>query len=128
MITTKIGCMTAFRNYTGVYDSPGFSDLDTTPNPSGYIPMLSTQVKDRNGKVVFERDIVEFDAEKYTDGELKSILLCDVIYDPECAGFCLKPVDGDKNTSFPMWKVSDSIAVIGNKYDNPELLKGGQDG
>lgn len=58
MLTTKVACVTAFRNYIGVPALSGFSDLDTTPNPTGYIPMLATGVKDENGQMVFERDVV----------------------------------------------------------------------
>lgn len=112
----KQACVTAFRNYIGVPALSGFSDLDTTPNPTGYIPMLATGVKDENGQMVFERDVVVFDAEKYTDGEVRGLLLCDVKYDPEFGGFCLYPIEGEGDM-FPMWKISESIRIVGNKYE-----------
>lgn len=116
MLTTKVACVTAFRNYIGVPALSGFSDLDTTPNPTGYIPMLATGVKDENGQMVFERDVVVFDAEKYTNGEVRGLLLCDVKYDPEFGGFCLYPIEGEGDM-FPMWKISESIRIVGNKYE-----------
>ena len=74
-----------------------------------------TGVHDKNGKPIFEGDIIEFvkgqkrkDVNSEWEDDKETVL---VEFDGgcfSCAGYC---------------KSEDAITIIGNKYENPELVK-----
>lgn len=72
-----------------------------------------TGLKDKNGKEIYEGDIID-----YFPGKKYGI----IVWDNELAGFCLN-VD---NLRFSWHENNPFIAdykIIGNIYENPELLK-----
>ena len=79
-----------------------------------------TGLTDTNGRKIFEGDIVEGNSEYFTythpygkvvyDGGQYLISFDDVLEDIECLG---------------AW--ANDVEIIGNIYDNPELLKGGNE-
>ena len=81
--------------------------------------MQSTGLKDKNGKEIFEGDIVELKDCGETLGNVK------VYWDDLLALFQLYAVIVDEKE--PMYKVIDdedcSYIVVGNIYENPELLE-----
>lgn len=103
--------------------------LDTIFNDDRVIFMQSTGLKDKNGKLIYEGDIVEYScpAEYCSDGLHKCQECYDneigiVSYDEELALYecrseiCQCPLTDNINTE-------DDLEVIGNIYENPELLK-----
>lgn len=90
------------------------NDADT-----GYIsePMQSTGWVDKNGKEIFEGDIVKIPDDYGVFGK-NAGETCKVIFDSGC--FRLKTSRG-RGRGF--WFEDDStVTIIGNIYENPELL------
>ncbi|HEL1556043.1 TPA: hypothetical protein TXJ05_000177 [Streptococcus suis] len=77
------------------------------------IIMQSTGLFDKNGKEIFEGDVVEVFDSRYT-----------VFYDSENASFRLKPRDKRWNTDYMSnYAHEASFEIIGNIYENPELVE-----
>ena len=84
--------------------------------------MQYTGLKDKNGKEIYEGDIIEIRGQNYK-------YIAEIIWDDEKAGYDLKEI----NTSIPDYLLNmpelfvdriSQIKVIGNIYENPELLEG----
>ena len=81
-----------------------------------------TGLIDKNGKRIWENDIVSFiDCSSTESGYVEHNCVGRVAWDCECA--CVR-VSG--TLSAESWEVLQDCVVIGNIFDNPELL--GQDG
>lgn len=76
-----------------------------------------TGLKDKNGKLVFEGDIIKWD---YAYNEGKSY---QVIYDVGGACFSASREHNGDNTSTIFYNDEQYAEVIGNIHDNPELLE-----
>lgn len=81
--------------------------------------MRPTGLKDKNGKEIFEGDIVKYKYKKCTFTDIAT-------YSKFYAFFGLKDDTGDLICSFD-WLLEnvgkDGFEVIGNIYENPELLE-----
>lgn len=95
--------------------------IEVHPKDDKTIVMQSTGLKDKNGREIYEGNIIRFfdcDGDGYT---------VPVVWDNDYACFS---VDWGSNTltSFDyleeFYTDLKDIEVIGNKYENPELLKG----
>ena len=93
----------------GMYCERDFDDIEL---------MQFTGLKDINGKEVYEGDIIK-DSEDF---------IAQVVYDKEYAGFGLnyQPFDLVDGLSVTFEELKNeyrnAFEVIGNKYENPELL------
>ena len=122
MVTSDVGALTALRNCygnKGLAEQAGFSNIDNQPNPDKFILMQYTGRKDINDKEIFEGDIVSFDD-------------CTSTESGYCERGCIGVVEWcDETVSFEVsnrlsaesYEVLDECVIIGNIYENPELLK-----
>lgn len=85
-----------------------------------------TGLTDKNGKKIFEGDIGRY---KQTDGAKingKSIVcIGKVVYNEKTASFGVDSKDEIGAKNYDYFPIKD-FEIIGNIYDNPELLKGGE--
>jgi uncharacterized phage protein (TIGR01671 family) len=86
-------------------------------NQEDFVLMQYTGLKDKNGKEIYEGDIVRV----ITD---KKGVIGEVVYIPEETAFCVKAKGFE---TFPLGLLSNffEIEVLGNIYENPELLEEG---
>ena len=96
------------------YDEIAFDEVPA----SDFILMRSTGLKDKNGKEIFEGDVVKYKSGCYTYTE-------EVAYNKNFAGFGVRDANADVILTF--WVLAEnidlsSLEVVGNIYQNPELL------
>ena len=105
-----------FKGDTLLLSYDGFA-FDEVP-ASDFILMQSTGSLDKNGNEIFEGDVVKYEAGGDTFTE-------EVAYDKNFAGFGFK--DADDGIIFTFGELTQEIdltsfEVVGNIYQNPELL------
>ena len=78
-----------------------------------------TGLKDKNGKLIWENDIVGFwDAYSTENGHAEMDCIGKVVWDDETISFQVT-----NRLSAESYEVLDECSVIGNIFDNPELLE-----
>ncbi|NQN50354.1 hypothetical protein HPA16_08385 [Streptococcus suis] len=90
---------------------------------SGLVVMQSTGVFDVNGKEIFEGDVAKSTWFKGYDDCVGYRKAGIVVYRDGC--FCIEyPGEAEKGYLSIMLKCAVSVEIIGNIYENPELLEG----
>lgn len=90
--------------------------------PEGdHIPLQFTGSNDKTGKEIYDGDVVSC-GERVGIGRLLKRVKGQVHYVDSCACFCVQISDGDQG--FVSWEFGHyaDFKVIGNIYENPELL------
>ena len=82
--------------------------LQVQNNEKNNILMQCTGVKDKNGRFIYEGDIVERD---HVQGKKQGV----VVFDKEALQF--------RATNMSLYSFKHRSVVIGNIYENPELLE-----
>ena len=78
-----------------------------------------TGLKDKNGKLIWENDIVGYwDAYSTENGQAEAVCDGKVVWDDETISFQVT-----NRLSAESYEVLDECSVIGNIFDNPELLE-----
>ena len=111
-------CFTKYHSFGG-FVNPIKSGEDTVElaHLAGYELMQFTGLTDKNGKEIYEGDLVKANT-PYSTNDLKQ-----VIWDDKRAGFYLK-CDFVAYDPKNLYKMSAfKMEVVGNIYENPKLLK-----
>lgn len=78
-----------------------------------------TGLKDKNGNLIWENDVVGFwDAYSTENGQAEMDCIGKVVWDDETISFQVT-----NRLSAESYEVLDECSVIGNIFDNPELLE-----
>lgn len=78
-----------------------------------------TGLKDKNGRVIWENDIVAYwDTYSTENGQAEADCIGTVVWDDETLSFQVT-----NRLSAESYEVLDGCSVVGNKFDNPELLE-----
>lgn len=97
-----------------------FRDLGAELIP-GYVLMQYTGLKDKNGKEIYEGDIVKWFHGSEDIGIVEYMCLEEQTFGwMEMAYFGIHLRDSNEITTF---QYDDEYEVVGNIYENPELLK-----
>lgn len=90
------------------------------------ILMQSTGLLDLNGVEIYEGDIVKINQERSLNKYIPNNSVNEVVY--KDSAFCVKETREISDIEWPIvaglyYKVSEEFEVIGNIYENPELLE-----
>ena len=88
--------------------------------------MQSTGLKDKNGVEIFEGDIVKIKQQNPIDKYIPNNSNNEIVY--RDSAFCVKETWEISDIGWPIvaglyYKVSEEFEVVGNIYENPELLE-----
>ena len=102
---------------TTIFYSSGETDVWSEIDPSTICQC--TCLKDKNGKLIWENDIVEYwDTYSTENGQAEADCYGNVVWDDETLSFQVT-----NRLSSESYEVLDECSVIGNIFDNPELLE-----
>ena len=107
-------CMSEYSSLNGQsYGFGGFKLVDASTI------CQCTGLKDKNGKLIWENDIVAYlDAYNTENGQAEMDCIGKVVWDDETISFQVT-----NRLSAESYEALDECSVIGNIFDNPELLE-----
>ena len=120
-----------FAGSAEVESAYGRGDTDSTDkwDKNDYILMQYTGLKDKNGKGIYEGDVVEYKSAMWRKEQIARVLFGRYFHQNEggyngvdCLGFFLADEEGDCIFCDDGWDKDAGIEVVGNIYENPELL------
>ena len=92
---------------------------DNAPRVDSSTICQCTGLKDKNGKLIWENDVVGFwDTYSTENGQAEMDCIGKVVWDDETISFQVT-----NRLSAESYEVLDECSVIGNIFDNPELLE-----
>ena len=92
---------------------------DNAPRVESSTICQCTGLKDKNGKLIWENDVVGFwDTYSTENGQAEMDCIGKVVWDDETISFQVT-----NGLSAESYEVLDECSVIGNIFDNPELLE-----
>lgn len=83
--------------------------------------MQFTGLHDKNGKEIYEGDVVEYEGYDAKDGSWRDKWVVQFVND--LSSYYLMPTNGDTKPDLLHEIGNDMLEIIGNIYENPELLK-----
>nr|DAE80585.1 MAG TPA: YopX protein [Caudoviricetes sp.] len=115
-------------------------EIELHPRDENIILMQSTGLKDKNGKEIFEGDILKFNDEwpdycyeGYVDGSIEGVNYVEIKREKTCFTFGKTKIpessliDLTENEHYPfeelLTEASYEFEIIGNIYENPEISK-----
>ena|SRR5690625_1558777 len=98
---------------TGIARPAGFSSIDNQPKPERYVLMQYTGLKDTHGTEIYEGDILDIRT-FYESPKVGQVAFADGSFVFDDGGYSYL---GDAVSH------ADVIEVIGNIYENPEILE-----
>ena len=99
-------------------------NIFTIPEQCGYNIMQYTGLKDENGKEIYEGDIIEFSYDMFVGNFDTFVAKGKVVF--EEGAFYVEVFENERTTegeAYLLYSINlDTIEVIGNTYENKELL------